>query len=103
MLFYYIILITQAPIVHLPFLLLIFVFFMYMLCYNSFCSLALGKKTTSVMVVDDCGNTWKCISIYGTRPYSHIKIGGILGRLVDARRLGVGIKIMIGVLNPGKK
>lgn len=73
-----------------------------MLQYNSFCSLALGKKTTSAVILDNCGNTWKCIAVYGTQSHTHINIGGAWGRLVDARRLGVGMKIRIGVPNPGK-
>jgi len=73
-----------------------------MLPYNSFCRLAIGKKTTSVVVLDDCGNTWRCIAVYGTRPNTHIKIGGNWGRLVDARRLVVGVKVKIGVPNAGR-
>ena len=73
-----------------------------MLPYNNFCRLALGKKTTSVVVIDDCGNTWKCIAVYATRPNTHIRIGGGWGRMVDARRLSIGDKIKIGVPNAGK-
>jgi hypothetical protein len=70
--------------------------------FNSFGRLALGKKTTSVVIVDDCDNTWRCIAVYGTRPNAHIKIGGSWGRLVDARRLAIGVKIKVGVPSAGK-
>jgi len=73
-----------------------------MIPYNSFGRLALGKKTTSVVVIDDCGNTWRCIVVYGTRPNNHIKIGGSWGRLVDERRLAIGVKIKVGVPRVGK-
>lgn len=72
------------------------VFFFQKLFYQGFCQLTLGKKSTSVLLIDDCGNKWNCITIYGTRPYNHLKIGGGWKRMVDARRIKVGTNIKIG-------
>jgi len=44
------------------------------LFYQGFCQLTLSKKTTFVLPIDDRGNKWNCITIYGTRPCNHLKI-----------------------------
>ena len=43
-----------------------------------------------------CGNKWKCMTIYGTRPYNHLKIGGGWKRMVEARRISIGTNIKLG-------
>ena len=70
--------------------------------YDGFCRLTLGKKTTSLVMIDDCGNKWNCISIYGPRPYKHIKIGGAWKRMAEARRLPLAATIKVGAANVGK-
>lgn len=54
------------------------------------------------MLIDDCGNRWKCIAVYWTRPYTHIKIGRGWSRMVNARMLGVGVKVVVGAPKVGK-
>jgi hypothetical protein len=38
--------------------------------------------TTSIKLVDDCGNSWGCVLIFGSTPYQHIMIGGQWKRFV---------------------
>jgi len=56
----------------------------------------LDTSSTSVKIVDDCGNLWDCDLIFGTAPFEHCKIGGQWKRFVEARRLREGVKIKLG-------
>jgi len=47
-------------------------------------------------MIDDCGNKWNCIAIFGSRPYRHIKLGGGWKRMVLARRLEEGVMVKVG-------
>jgi len=67
-----------------------------MLIYKGLCDVTIGKKTTSLILLDDCGNIWNCITIFGTRPHHHIKLGGGWKRMVDARRLEEGVLVKVG-------
>ena len=62
----------------------------------------LDTNTTSIQLVDDCGNSCDCIFIFGSAPYLHCRIGGQWKRFVDARRLREGVKIRLGVLVAGQ-
>ncbi|KEH33753.1 hypothetical protein MTR_3g452180 [Medicago truncatula] len=66
------------------------------LAFFGFCKLTLCKGTTSINLVDECGNKWMCTVVYGTRPYKHFKIGGGWKRMVDARGLGIGCIVKLG-------
>lgn len=46
--------------------------------------------TTSIKLVDDCGDGWDCVLIFGSTPYQHTMIGGRWKRFVDARRVCQG-------------
>jgi hypothetical protein len=46
--------------------------------------------------VDDYGNKWNCVLIYGYFSYKHFKIGGEWKWLVAARRLEVDDHIKVG-------
>jgi len=73
-----------------------------MLIYKGLCELTIGKRTTSLTMLDDCGNTWNCITIFGTRPHHHIKLGGGWKRMVLARRLKEGDMVKVGFPHAGK-
>ncbi|WJX43734.1 non-specific serine/threonine protein kinase [Trifolium repens] len=73
----------------------------FMLPYDGFGQIAFHEDTTSVKLVDDCGNMWNCTSIYVTFPHAHFKVGGEWSRLVAARRLLVGEYIKIGAKDIG--
>jgi hypothetical protein len=64
--------------------------------YEDFGEKALHKTTTTLNLVDDYGNKWNCVLIYGYFSYKHFKIGGEWKRLVAARRLEVGDHIKVG-------
>ncbi|WJX32936.1 non-specific serine/threonine protein kinase [Trifolium repens] len=64
--------------------------------YEDFGEKALHKTTTTLNLIDDCGNKWNCVLIFGCFPYKHFKIGGEWKRLVAARRLEVGDHITVG-------
>jgi len=72
---------------------------MQMLIYNGLCNLTIGKKTTSLTMIDDCGNKWNCITIFGSRPHQHIKLGGGWKRIVLARRLEEGVMVKVEFLH----
>jgi hypothetical protein len=44
--------------------------------YEDFGEKALHKTTTTLNLVDDYGNKWNCVLIYGYFSYKHFKIGG---------------------------
>ncbi|GAU42517.1 hypothetical protein TSUD_376450 [Trifolium subterraneum] len=67
-----------------------------MLPYDGFGDFAFHEATTSIKLVDDCGNVWNCNLIFVTFPCKHYKVSGEWARLVAARRLSVGLNIMIG-------
>ncbi|XP_045814775.1 uncharacterized protein LOC123908244 [Trifolium pratense] len=71
-----------------------------MVPYEEFGEKAFKKKMTTIEIVDDSGNIWKCIIICGSFQYKHYKIGGEWKRLVAARRIDVGdmIKLHCDVL-----
>lgn len=56
----------------------------------------MDKKTTALVLVGDCGNSWNCIVIYGSRPFNHFKIGGQWKRMIKARRIPEGTRIKVG-------
>jgi hypothetical protein len=58
--------------------------------------------TTSIKLVDDCGNGWDCVLIFGSTPYQHAIIGGQWKRFVDARRLREEVQIRLGVPMAGE-
>jgi hypothetical protein len=78
-----------------------FVIFMQMLIYKGLCDLTIGKKTTSLTMIDDCGNKWNCITIFGSRPHHHVKLGGGWKRMVQARRLDEGVMVKVGFPHAG--
>ena len=55
-----------------------------------------GRSQTSLTMIDDCENKWSCITIFGSRPHHHIKLGGGWKRMVDARRIEVGAIVKVG-------
>ncbi|GAU39653.1 hypothetical protein TSUD_18360 [Trifolium subterraneum] len=67
-----------------------------MLPYDGFGEFAFHEATTSIKLVDDCGNVWNCNLIFVTFPCKHYKVSGEWARLVAARRLSVGLNIMVG-------
>jgi len=69
---------------------------MQMLIYKGLCDLTIEKKTTSLTMIDDCGNKWNCITIFGSSPHHHIKLGGGWKRMVLARRLEEGVMVKVG-------
>jgi hypothetical protein len=72
-----------------------------MLIYQGLCDLTIGKKTTSLTMIDDCGNKWNCITVFGTRPHHHIKLGGGWKRMVQARKLEEGVMVKVGFPHAG--
>jgi len=67
-----------------------------MLIYKGMCDLTIGKKTTSLRMIDDCGNKWNYITLFGTRSHHHIKLGGGWKRMVQAHRLEEGVVVKVG-------
>jgi hypothetical protein len=53
-------------------------------------------------MIDDYGNKWSCITVFGTWPYHHVKIGEGWKRMVLARRLQVGAMVRIRFPHAGK-
>jgi len=72
-----------------------------MLLYQGFCENVLDKDSTSVKLVDDCGNSWECILIFGTKPYEHCRVGGEWKHFIDARKIAEGCRIRLGAPVPG--
>jgi hypothetical protein len=68
-----------------------------MLIYEGKVETMLDRATTSLKLVDDCGNRWECLLIFGTVPYDHCMIGGEWKRFVEARKLCEGVRIRLGV------
>lgn len=66
------------------------------LLYQGHCEQMLDRGATSVKSVDDCGNVWECILIFGIAPYDHCRIGGQWKRFVDERNLYECVKIRLG-------
>jgi len=52
-------------------------------------------------MIDDCGNKWNCITIFGTMPHHHIKLGGGWKRMVQARRFEEGVMVKVGFPHSG--
>ncbi|GAU50461.1 hypothetical protein TSUD_240590 [Trifolium subterraneum] len=67
-----------------------------MIPYDGFGEFAFDEATTSIKLVDDCGNVWNCSLIFVTFPCKYFKVGGEWGRLVTARKMSIGLNIMIG-------
>jgi len=67
-----------------------------MLLHEGFCQQTLDKASTLLKLVDDCGNLWECILVFGSDPYEHCRIGGAWKRFIDARNLYEGCKVKIG-------
>jgi len=72
------------------------VIFMQMLIYNGLCDLTIWKNTTSLTMIDDCGNKWNCITIFGSRPHRHVKLSRGWKRMVLARRLEECVMVKVG-------
>jgi len=47
-------------------------------------------------MIDDCGNKWNCITIFGSRPHRRIKLGGGWKIMVLARRLEECVMVKVG-------
>jgi hypothetical protein len=47
-----------------------------MLRYEGRCAQILDNDATTMKMVDDCGNCWDCVLMFGSTPYEHCKIGG---------------------------
>ena len=62
-----------------------------MLIYEGEVAKMMDIRTTSIKLVDDCGNGWDCVLIFGSTPYQHTMIRGQWIRFVDARRLHKGV------------
>ena len=62
-----------------------------MLIYEVNVAQMFDTASTSVKMVDECGNCWDCVLIFGTAPYEHCKIGGQWKRFVEARMLCEGV------------
>jgi len=77
------------------------VIFLQMLIYKGLCDLTIGKKPTSLTMIDDCGNKWNCITVFRTRPYHHIKLGGGWKRMVQACRLEEVVMVKVGFAHAG--
>jgi len=67
-----------------------------MLRYEGRCAQILDNDATIVKMVDDCGNCWDCVLMFGSTPYEHCKIGGEWKWFVEARRLYEGARVRIG-------
>lgn len=52
--------------------------------------------TTSLKIVDDNGNVWGCTLMFATDGGPHFIIGGGWKRLVMARRLRQGSRLVLG-------
>jgi len=72
-----------------------------MIIYKGLYDLTIAKKTTSLTMIGDCGNKWNCITIFGTMPHHHIKLGGGWKRMVQARRLEEGVMVKVGFSHTG--
>ncbi|GAU45374.1 hypothetical protein TSUD_89940 [Trifolium subterraneum] len=72
-----------------------------MLPYNDFREFVFNNATTSIKLVDDCGNVWNCNLIFVTFPCKHFKLGGEWSGLVPARRISIGDSILLGAQSSG--
>ena len=73
-----------------------------MLIYEEEIAKMMDIRTTSIKLVDDCGNGWDCVLIFGSTPYQHAMIGGQWKHFMDARRLREGVQIKLGVPMAGE-
>jgi hypothetical protein len=67
-----------------------------------FCEVVLDVTTTALKIVDDNGNVWGCTLIYDNTNYAHFKFGGGWKRMVLARNLRPGSRILLGAPSAGK-
>ncbi|RHN79519.1 hypothetical protein MtrunA17_Chr1g0178231 [Medicago truncatula] len=72
------------------------------LVYNGFCEFALDKRTTALVLIDDCDNKWKCTLFLGSISYRHRKIVGEWKKMIAARRICEAAQIKLGALMVGK-
>jgi hypothetical protein len=72
-----------------------------MVAYEGFTEVVLERKTTSLILIDDCGNKWNYILIFGMMSYNHYRIGSDWKRMVSARRIKEGKSIRLGALIGG--
>jgi len=63
------------------------------LLHGSFIEQALDRARTILKLVDECGNVWDCVLIFGTILYEHCRIGGQWRRFVEARNLCDGVRV----------
>ena len=73
-----------------------------MLIYEGEVAKIMDIRTTSIKLVDDCGNGWDCVLIFGSTPYQHAMSGGQWKRIVDARRLHEWVQVRLGVPMAGE-
>ncbi|AES98289.1 transmembrane protein, putative [Medicago truncatula] len=73
-----------------------------MLIYEGEVAKMMDIGTTSIKLVDDCGNGWGCVLIFGSTPYQHAMIGGMWKCFVDVHRLRKWGKIRLGVSMVGE-
>lgn len=67
-----------------------------------FSQLALDKRSTSLKLVDECGNIWACTIQYVRGRDAHFRVGGGWNRMVKARGLGDGVRIIVGAPYVGR-
>lgn len=67
-----------------------------MLAYVGFSQLALDRTTKPLKLVDECGNIWNCTLQFERKPDPHFKIGGGWNRMIKARGLQNGVRVIIG-------
>ncbi|XP_039683600.1 uncharacterized protein [Medicago truncatula] len=72
------------------------------LVYNGFCESALDKRTTALVLIDDCGNKWNCTLFLGSISYCHRKIAGEWKKMIAAHRICEVAQIKSGALMVGK-
>jgi hypothetical protein len=61
-----------------------------------FAHMALDRETTAIGLVDDNGNLWDCTLQFSMTPHPNFKIGGGWDRMVKARRIKEGARVVVG-------
>ncbi|GAU42994.1 hypothetical protein TSUD_188680 [Trifolium subterraneum] len=65
--------------------------------YDDFGEHAFDDTTTSIKLIDDCGNAWDCDLVFVTFPCNYLKNGGWWSKLVAFKRVSVGKFIRVDV------
>jgi hypothetical protein len=66
-----------------------------------FAHMALDRETTAIDLVDENGNVWNCSLLFSETPYANFKIGGGWERMVQARRINEGARVVVGAPGVG--